>query len=96
MIQKANELEVLTLEEVADLLRVSREDVERLIADRRLPAQNIYGQWRILRTIVFQWLADQQPPGGLLAFAGAFRDDPDLEEMTAQVFRERGRPIVEE
>ena len=95
MFQKATQLEVLTVEEGADLLRVTREDVERLIADRRLPAQDIYGQWRILKVVVYRWLAAQHDINDILEFACAFRDDPDLEAMTAEIYRERGCSLIE-
>lgn len=48
---------LLTLAEVADLLRVSEKTVRRLMTSRRFPCIRIGRQTRFLRGDVFRWLA---------------------------------------
>ena len=48
--------EVLTLDEVARLLRVSPKTVARLARERRIPARLIGGHWRFGRTAMLDWL----------------------------------------
>jgi excisionase family DNA binding protein len=48
--------EVLDLEEVAALLRVSAETVEQQIHDGALPARRFGREWRFARAAVLAWL----------------------------------------
>jgi hypothetical protein len=44
------------------------------------------------------WLRSSRPQTGkdaLLALAGAFRDDPNLEKIVEAAYRHRGRPMVD-
>jgi excisionase family DNA binding protein len=50
---------VLTLEEVADYLRLPLESVRRHAIQGRLPGQAIDGEWRFLRRAIDQWLGLQ-------------------------------------
>ena len=49
--------DVLTLDEVADLLKVEPAVVEALALDRRLPGRRIADEWRFARVAVLDWLA---------------------------------------
>ena len=49
--------EVLTLGEVAELLRVEEAAVRELVESGELPARRIAGEWRLSRTAVLGWLA---------------------------------------
>jgi excisionase family DNA binding protein len=91
--------EVLTLAEAAAYLRVLEADLVRMVGPRGLPGRLIGSQWRFSKTALDQWL--RTPPGpstkeSLLAFAGAWKDDPHVEEMLKEIYRQRGRPMTEE
>lgn len=55
--------EVLTIKEVAALLKLAEKTVYAMAAAGEIPAFKIRGQWRIKRAELGQWL-DAQPRGG--------------------------------
>ncbi|MEE9414421.1 MAG: helix-turn-helix domain-containing protein [Acidimicrobiales bacterium] len=56
--QSANDaFEILSLDEVADLLRVGSDDVLARIDDGDFPARRIGDSWRFSQTAVLSWLA---------------------------------------
>src|SRR4051812_29207766 len=78
--------EVLTLAEAAALLRVSEQGVVAAVTGQGLPARMIDGQWRFTQSAILRWLSVTQPPpeklnAAMLAMAGAWKDDPYLEDM---------------
>ena len=88
--------EVLTLAEAAAYLRVTENEVSRLIRDQGLPGRKLGDDWRFLKTALQDWL--RAPPGkkeGLLMQIGAFKDDPDLGEMLEEIHKRRGRSGAE-
>ncbi len=91
-------VDVLTLSEAAAYLRVSEEDVLGAIGPQGLPARLIGGEWRFFKPAVQEWLQASPRPSSkeaLLSHAGAWKDDPDLDEMLDETYRQRGRPMVE-
>jgi len=50
--------EVLSLSDVAKLLKVEGEVVEGLAADGRIPARKLGDDWRFARRAVLEWLAE--------------------------------------
>ena len=50
------ELEVLTLEEAADLLRVDAEQVAKLAESGEIPGRKLGEEWRFTRTRLLDWL----------------------------------------
>ena len=54
---RPDDAEVLTLEEVADLLRVDVESVRSLVEQGTLPARSVGGSWRFSRRAVLDWLS---------------------------------------
>ena len=56
------EPDVLTLEDVADLLQVEPQLVEELARGGELPGRRIGEGWRFARTAVLEWLAHGSPP----------------------------------
>ena len=56
------EPDVLTLEEVAELLAVDGEAVAELAGRGELPGRRIGGHWRFARAAVLEWLAQGEPP----------------------------------
>ena len=55
-------LDVLTLEELAEYLKVSPAAAHRVIKELKLPGRNIGGEWRFLRDAVANWLRGQEAP----------------------------------
>lgn len=91
--------EVLTLAEAAAYLRVPEEGVLRLIGPEGLPGKRIGTEWRFLKSALQDWLKTPPPKPSkeaFLALAGAWKDDPDLEEIVREAYRRRGRPITED
>jgi excisionase family DNA binding protein len=58
---RAFEPDVLTLEEVAELLAVEQAAVEQLALDGELPGRQIGAAWRFARSAVLAWLAQGSP-----------------------------------
>ena len=91
---------VMTLAEAAAYLRVNEDDVLALIDGSALPAQRVGAGWRLLKSAVDQWLSQRPPvtPGkaAQLAVAGAWKDDPLVDDELRETHRRRGRPTPEE
>lgn len=56
--------EVLTLEEVAALLRVSLPTVRKVVREQGLPAMKLGAQWRFRREDVDAWIKKQTEAAG--------------------------------
>ena len=90
--------EVLTLTETAALLRVSEQAIQELVDSGEMPARQVSHELRFSKSAVMSWLSTPARPVGnaaFLALAGAFKDDPYLEEMVEEIYRQRGRPMTE-
>ncbi len=92
MMLEAQTSPVLTLEEVADYLRLPRETVERQATHGRLPGRRIEDTWRFLRAAIDDWLRGQDNREVLLQQAGALRDDNTWPELLENTYARRGRP----
>ena len=88
--------EVLTLAEAAEYLRLGESDVLRLIREQRLPGRSVGNEWRFLKAALQDWLRMPDQRTVLQRQFGALKDDPYLEEMLEQIYRDRGRPMLEE
>jgi len=100
-VMNGSEMDVLTLSEAAAYLRLSEADVLRLIREQGLPARQLGNDWRLLRTAIQEWLSTGLPTlearkAAILELAGKYKDDPDLEAITREAYRQRGRPLPEE
>lgn len=93
-------VDVLTLAEAAKYLRVSETAVLQAIDEQNLPARRVGKDWRILKSAIQQWLlAPQTRRTGkavLQSLAGVWKGDPSVEPMLAEIYRQRGRSMVEE
>jgi excisionase family DNA binding protein len=87
--------EILTLAEAASYLRVSEQDVVRLVGKEGLPGRQVGDDWRFLRAAIDGWL------GAPTAFNqgrfwqthfGALKGDPYLSDIVRGAYRRRGRP----
>ena len=86
--------EVLTLAEAATYLRLSEQDVVRLVQSQGLPGRFIGSEWRFLKTALQQWLSTAAPTTDArkqaqLALAGKYKDDPTLLDICAEAYRLR-------
>jgi hypothetical protein len=93
--------EVLTLAEAAAYLRLPEQKVIAAVSSEGLPGRSIDGEWRFLKSAIQRWLSVSPPPpeklnAAMLAMAGAWKDDPHLEDMVEEIYRRRGRPITED
>lgn len=55
---------LMTLEEVANYLRLSKDTVYRLAQGRRIPASKVGNQWRFRREDVDAWLDENKNVAG--------------------------------
>ncbi len=88
--------EVLTLEEVANYLRLSKETVERQAAQGRIPSRQIENTWRFLKAAIDDWLRSHDSRLILIQQAGALATDETLPQLRAAIYAKRGRPETEE
>lgn len=95
MRQRTRLPEVLTLEEVADYLRLPKAIIERQAVQGKIPGRCIEGTWRFLRDAIDEWLRSQDSRMVLLRQAGALADDDTLAALRATIYAERGWPETE-
>lgn len=50
---------LITIEEVASYLKVSKETVYKMAQQNKIPATKVGNQWRFNRTTIDKWLQDQ-------------------------------------
>lgn len=86
---------VLTIEELADYLKLSPETVLLQATQGRLPGRKIADNWRFLKDAIDDWLRSQDTRTIFLQQAGALADDESLDELCAQIYQSRGRSEVE-
>jgi excisionase family DNA binding protein len=91
--------EVFTLSEMAEYLRISENEVIRLVNEESLPGRQIGADWRFLKQAVQSWLStpkSQSKKQAFLEIGGKFRDDPFLQEIVEEIYRQRGRALTDE
>lgn len=83
--------------ETAEYLRISANEVVRLVRDQGLPGRKLGDDWRFLKSALQDWL--RAPPSKkerLLMQISAFKDDPNLGEMLERIHQQRGRRDAKE
>jgi len=89
--------DVLTLDELADYLRLPGDAVRNYLERSLIPGRQIGDEWRFSRRVIEEWLRGPTGKQALLSQAGAFEDDAeDLRQLIDSIYRDRGRPEVEE
>jgi len=83
--------QILTIEEVADYLRLPPEVVLQEAAQGHLPGRKIADTWRFLKEAIDDWLRTQDSRAILLNQSGALADDEQTDELLENIYRERGR-----
>jgi excisionase family DNA binding protein len=51
-----NNIKLLTLSEVATILKISKRTLHRMIQHQQIPAFKVGGQWRILESRFQEWM----------------------------------------
>jgi excisionase family DNA binding protein len=88
---------VMTLAEAAKFLRVSAYKVRALADDGKIPGRKIGDEWRFLQSTLVEWLRGRPTSKELfLRQAGFFKDDDTLPQMLEDIYKARGRPMVQE
>jgi excisionase family DNA binding protein len=91
-------IEVLTASEAAAYLRVAEVEVLRLAERQEVPGRRIGKEWRFLKAGLQDLLRTPARKSGkeaLLALAGAWKDEPDIDQIVREAHRRRGRPVTE-
>ncbi len=93
--------EVLTLAEAAAYLRLPEREVVELVHSQGLPGRIVGSEWRFLKAALQHWLSTGLPTpetrkAALLALAGAWKDDPYVEQELKEIYERRGRPMTED
>jgi excisionase family DNA binding protein len=52
-------IKMLTLAEVASILKISKRTLHRMIQHRQIPAFKVGGQWRLLESRIQEWVQDE-------------------------------------
>ncbi|HZA53038.1 MAG TPA: helix-turn-helix domain-containing protein [Candidatus Udaeobacter sp.] len=53
-------IKLLTLAEAADILKISKRTLHRMIQHRQIPAFKVGGQWRILESRFHEWVQEEE------------------------------------
>lgn len=83
--------EVLTIEEVADYLRLPEEVILQEAAQGHLPGRKIADTWRFLKAAIDDWLRMQDSRAILLNQVGALSEDENSDELLEKIYQARGR-----
>ncbi|MGC8643427.1 MAG: hypothetical protein ACP5XB_26520 [Isosphaeraceae bacterium] len=89
----------MTLAEAAKFPRVAEVEVVRTVGPSGLPGRLIGSERRFSRTALERRLQTPPEPSSresLLALTGAWKDDPDAEDILKEIYRQRGRPMTED
>ena len=87
--------DVLTPAQAAAFLQVTEEVVIREAEGGRLPGRKLGADWRFSRLAITDWLAGPTEPTpksvreGILALAGVWKDDPTVDPMIEEIYRQR-------
>ncbi len=80
---------VLTLREAAAYLRVTEDEVLRVVHEQGLHGRQVGSEWRFLRSAIDDWLLTGPQPlsnkDAWLALAGAWKDDPTVDDLREEI-----------
>ena len=89
--------DVLTPDEAARFLRIKKTRLLELAQRGSVPARKIDEDWRFLRTALEDWLRGTPSSRQIfMSQVGAFKDDETLMPMLEEIYKARGRPMVED
>jgi excisionase family DNA binding protein len=75
MDQKFDSIHLLTLDEAAALLQVSKRTLQRMIKINELPAFKVGGQWRLREAQLRQWVEHRELSGTAREKKGEFGEN---------------------
>jgi hypothetical protein len=92
--------DVLNLAETAAYLRLPEQAVMQMILEQGLPARKVGLEWRFFKGAIQDWFSSGTPKPqsskeAILAMAGKFKGDPDLDAIVEEAMRLRGRSEVD-
>lgn len=58
---ESEQSDVLTIEELAHYLKVSKSTLYKLAQERRVPGQKVGRHWRFRKAIINRWLEENHP-----------------------------------
>ncbi len=68
-------------------------DVLELVRGQSLPGRRIGAEWRFLKAAIQDWLRVPGKEAFWSRHFGALKDDPYLQEMVGQIYRDRGSQV---
>ena len=78
-------------------MRIKKDKLLALAEHGAVPARKVDKDWRFLRSALEDWLRGQRSSRDIfLSQIGAFKDDETLMPMLEEIYKARGRPMVEE
>jgi hypothetical protein len=95
MTQSLTFTNILTLEEVAQYLRLSPTVIAQQASIGNIPGQQIDDDWRFLKSAIDDWLRIRNSRSVLLSQAGALADDETLAELQTAIDLARHDSTVE-
>jgi excisionase family DNA binding protein len=82
----------MTLEEVADYLRVTKKTIYRLLEARKIPAAKVGRQWRFDKAAVDDWLTEQSTsPGASILVVD---DERVIRVLIQEILQEMGHNVT--
>jgi excisionase family DNA binding protein len=84
--------EFMTLQEVADYLRVTAKTIYRLLKQGRIPATKVGHQWRFDKTAIDEWL--QRDSVGAKANILVVDDEETIRSLFKETLEELGHRVV--
>lgn len=60
MKQTDNPIKLLTLAEAAEILKISKRTLHRMIQNRQIPAFKVGSQWRLLESRFREWVQEEE------------------------------------
>ncbi|MBI2803970.1 MAG: helix-turn-helix domain-containing protein [Planctomycetes bacterium] len=97
MSHRITKREVLTPAEASAFLRITKTKLLKLAEQGHIPARKFDDEWRFLRSALEEWLRGKPDSRAIfLSQLGAFKDDETLMPMLDEIYKARGRPLVDE
>lgn len=83
--------EVLTIQEVANYLRLPEDVVLAEASHGHLPGRKVADTWRFLKTAIDDWLRTQDSRAILLSQFGALANDDQIDQVLTDIYSRAGR-----
>jgi len=84
--------QLMTLQEVADYLRVTEKTIYRLLRRGKIPATKVGNQWRFDKTLVDEWL--QRNSVGTKANILVIDDEETIRSLFKETLEELGHTVI--